>query len=45
MEVYQPSAEELGAFKAATKPAYDEWAAKVGDEIVKAFEDAVAATN
>ncbi|WP_288942357.1 DctP family TRAP transporter solute-binding subunit [uncultured Roseovarius sp.] len=45
MEVYQPSAEELGAFKTATKPAYDEWAAKVGDEIVKAFEDTVAATN
>ncbi|GGO50970.1 tripartite ATP-independent transporter solute receptor, DctP family [Roseovarius pacificus] len=45
MEVYQPSAEELAAFKTATKPAYDEWAAKVGDEIVKAFEDAIAATN
>lgn len=45
MEVYEPSAEELDAFKTATKPAYDAWAAKVGEDIVKAFEDTIAATD
>jgi len=45
MEVYEPSAEELQAFKEATEPAYDEWAGKVGEDIVKAFEDTIAATD
>lgn len=45
MEIYEPSAEELDAFRAATKPAFDEWAGKVGPEIVGAFQDAIAAAN
>lgn len=45
MEVYEPSAEELAAFSAATKPAFDEWAAKVGPEIVATFQDAIASAN
>jgi tripartite ATP-independent transporter DctP family solute receptor len=45
MEIYQPTAGELAAFKQATRPAYEKWAEKVGDEIVSAFEETVAATN
>ena len=41
MEVYEPSAEELAAFKAATQPAFDEWAAKVGTDLVASFEAAI----
>ena len=45
MEVYEPTAEELQAFREATKPAFDTWAAKVGDDLVKSFQDTVAATK
>lgn len=45
MEVYEPTDEELAAFREATQPAFDEWAARVGDEIVGAFQDAIAAAN
>ncbi|NNU79463.1 DctP family TRAP transporter solute-binding subunit [Halovulum dunhuangense] len=45
MEVYEPTAEELEAFRAATKPAFDTWAAKVGEELVTAFQDAISAAN
>jgi tripartite ATP-independent transporter DctP family solute receptor len=45
MEVYEPTEEELAAFREATQPAFDEWAARVGDEIVGAFQDAIAAAN
>ncbi len=45
MEIYEPSAEELQAFREATKPAFDTWAAKVGDTLVKNFQDTVAGTN
>lgn len=45
MEVYEPTAEELAAFKAATQSAFDTWAAKVGPEIVGAFQDAIASAN
>jgi TRAP-type transport system periplasmic protein len=45
MEVYEPTAEELAAFRAATQPAFDQWAARVGDEIVGAFQATIAATN
>lgn len=45
MEVYEPSDEELAAFRAATQPAFDQWAERVGPEIVGAFQDAIAATN
>ncbi|MAC78497.1 MAG: C4-dicarboxylate ABC transporter [Rhodobacteraceae bacterium] len=41
MEVYEPSAEELEAFKAATQPAFDEWAAKVGPDLVQSFQDTI----
>ncbi|MGC9418629.1 MAG: DctP family TRAP transporter solute-binding subunit [Rhodovulum sp.] len=45
MEVYEPTPEELQAFRDATKPAFDEWAAKVGPEIVSAFQSAIAAAQ
>ncbi|TCP62328.1 tripartite ATP-independent transporter DctP family solute receptor [Rhodovulum bhavnagarense] len=45
MEVYEPTPEELQAFREATKPAFDEWAAKVGPEIVAAFQSAIAAAQ
>lgn len=44
MDVYEPSDEELTAFREATKPAFDTWAAKVGTDIVGSFQDAIAAT-
>ncbi len=44
MEIYEPSEDELQAFRDATKPAFDTWAAKVGTEIVGSFQDAIAAT-
>lgn len=47
MQVYEPTPEELAAFKAATQPAFDKWAAEIGPEIVELFvtEAASAATN
>ena len=45
MEVYEPSADELQAFRDATKPAFDTWAAKVGADLVTSFQDAVAAAK
>ncbi|WP_157017772.1 DctP family TRAP transporter solute-binding subunit [Mesorhizobium xinjiangense] len=45
MEVYEPSADELQAFRDATQPAFDTWAAKVGADLVKSFQETVAATN
>jgi tripartite ATP-independent transporter DctP family solute receptor len=45
MEIYEPTAEELQAFREATKPAFDTWAAKVGDDLVKSFQETVAATK
>ncbi|MFD2174031.1 DctP family TRAP transporter solute-binding subunit [Rhodobacter lacus] len=42
IDVYEPSAEELAAFKAATQPAFDKWAQKVGPDLVSAFEAAIA---
>ena len=44
MEVYEPSEDELAAFRTATQPAFDTWAAKVGTDIVGSFRDAIAAT-
>ena len=44
MEIYEPSEEELAAFRSATQPAFDTWADKVGTEIVGSFQDAIAAT-
>jgi TRAP-type transport system periplasmic protein len=45
MEVYEPTAEELQAFRDATKPAFDTWAAKVGEDLVKTFQDAIGSSN
>ncbi|WP_299363059.1 DctP family TRAP transporter solute-binding subunit [uncultured Paracoccus sp.] len=45
MEVYEPTPEELAAFREATQPAFDTWAEKVGPEIVSAFQDTIAATG
>jgi tripartite ATP-independent transporter DctP family solute receptor len=45
MEVYQPSPEELQAFRTATQPAFDTWAARVGDELVKTFQDAIGGSH
>lgn len=45
MEVYEPTPEELTAFREATKPAFDTWAAKVGPDLVKSFQDAVASAQ
>ncbi|MCO6386833.1 DctP family TRAP transporter solute-binding subunit [Aliihoeflea sp. 40Bstr573] len=43
MEIYEPSADELQAFREATKPAFDTWADKVGPELVQTFQDAISA--
>ncbi|WP_274427111.1 DctP family TRAP transporter solute-binding subunit [Chelativorans sp. YIM 93263] len=45
MEVYEPTAEELQAFREATKPAFDTWAAKVGEDLVASFQNAINASN
>lgn len=45
MEVYEPTPEELAAFREATKPAFDSWAEKVGPELVATFRDAIAAAE
>ena len=45
MEIYEPTPEELAAFREATKPAFDTWAAKVGPDLVKSFQDAVASAQ
>ena len=43
MEVHEPTPEELAAFKEATRPSFDKWAAQIGPEIVQLFTDEVAA--
>ncbi len=45
MEIYEPTPEELDAFRMATKPAFDKWAEKVGQDIVSTFQAAIAETN
>ncbi len=45
MEVYEPTEDELDAFRAATQPAFDQWAERVGAEIVSAFQEAIAAAD
>lgn len=45
MEVYEPTEEELTAFREATQPAFDQWAERVGPELVQAFQDAIASAN
>ena len=48
MEVYEPTPEDIEAFREATKPAFDTWAAKVGPDLVQTFQttiDGGATTN
>ena len=45
MEIYEPSDDELAAFRDATQPAYDKWAEEVGEELVAAFEEAIASVR
>ncbi len=45
MEIYEPTPEELAAFKAATKPSFDKWSDKVGADIVKLFTDEAASAQ
>jgi len=45
MEVYEPTAEELAVFRAATQPAFDKWAEKVGPDVVEAFQSAIDAAK
>ena len=45
MEIYEPTAEELAAFREATQPAFDTWAERVGEEIVGVFQAVIAAAN
>lgn len=45
MEVYEPTEEELAAFREATQPAFDQWAERVGPELVQSFQDAIASAN
>ncbi|RFC62184.1 C4-dicarboxylate ABC transporter [Fulvimarina endophytica] len=41
MEVYEPTAEEIDAFRQATKPAFDSWAQKVGPDLVALFQETI----
>lgn len=45
MEVYEPTAEELQAFREATQPAFDSWADQVGLDLVSLFQDAIDGSN
>ncbi|MDN5568459.1 MAG: DctP family TRAP transporter solute-binding subunit [Paracoccus sp. (in: a-proteobacteria)] len=42
MEVHEPTPEELTAFRKATQPAFDQWAEKVGPDLVSSFQNAIA---
>ena len=42
MEVYEPTPEELAAFREATQPAFEQWSEQVGPELVASFQDAIA---
>ncbi|MEX6505346.1 DctP family TRAP transporter solute-binding subunit [Jiella sp. M17.18] len=42
MQVYEPTAEEIDAFRKATKPAFDTWAKKVGPDLVALFQKTIA---
>lgn len=41
MEVHEPSEEEIAAFRQATQPAFDQWAQRVGPDLVKLFQDTI----
>ena len=42
MEIYEPTAADLDAFRAATKEPFDKWADKVGAELVELFQTTIA---
>ncbi len=42
MTVTDLTPDELAKFRELTKPVYDKYAPKVGPQVVKSFEDAVA---
>lgn len=42
MEVYEPSSEEIQAFRDATKAPFDLWAKKVGLDLVEVFQKAIS---
>lgn len=41
MKVYEPSPEEIAAFKSSVQPAFDAWAEKVGLDLVALFEQSI----
>lgn len=45
MEVHEASADEIAAFREATQPAFDQWAERVGPDLVGAFQQAIATVN
>lgn len=45
MEVYEPTPEEIAAFREATKPAFETWAAKVGEDLVGLFQEDIATVS
>ncbi|MEH6833414.1 MULTISPECIES: DctP family TRAP transporter solute-binding subunit [Falsihalocynthiibacter] len=45
MEVYEPTADELQAFRDATKEPFDKWSAKVGPELVELFQTSINGSN
>lgn len=45
MEVYEPTEEELQAFREATQPAFDSWAEQVGSDLVSLFREAIDGRN
>lgn len=45
MEIHEPTPEEIEAFRAATRPAFDKWAEAIGPEIVAVFEAEAASAS
>lgn len=45
MEVHEASDEEIAAFREATQPAFDQWAERVGADLVASFQEAIASAE
>lgn len=43
MEVYEPTPEEIAAFREATRPSFEKWTAQIGEDIVDLFVSEAAA--
>jgi len=41
VEIYEPTEEEIAAFKEATQPAFDTWSERVGPELVTLFQETI----